>query len=341
MIFTLARKGIILLSTIIVFSCLLIFVARAGEYHGGSLNVCSDCHSMHASEGGQPVTVSGVLLKSADGELGLCMSCHDGTNLQAPDIVAAGTSANPSDAIATGYSSKYGSSAGFYQNDYLTNDSTFGHDLRPQATAIAPLSNTYRKDGGLLCSDCHNVHGAANYRNLIADPNPLHAGAFPITLGTDVRETIPVNTQAPNPAVAYDSGNIGYVTTNNIQGWCTDCHDQLADNATGGAPAHFLGHPSGVAIGELNAHTDSNNWITPLGQGNTGFGSTVGDQTAGIPRLRYGSPTGSNQTVGINDTVTCLSCHKAHGSKYKKGMVWPYMEGGADSISGCQQCHFK
>jgi len=57
------------------------------------------------------------------------MSCHDGTDPEAPDIVAAGTAANPSSTVVTGYASVYGSSAGFFQSDYLSAANSHGHDL--------------------------------------------------------------------------------------------------------------------------------------------------------------------------------------------------------------------
>ncbi|MHB0935678.1 MAG: cytochrome c3 family protein [Armatimonadota bacterium] len=331
---------IMLVITTALFAAAILNV-QAGEYHIGEQNVCSDCHVSHASKDGAPVSVSENLLRSSTGEIGLCMSCHDGSNAMAPDIVSNGTATSPSDVVATRYASKYGSSAGFFQGDYLQSDSPYGHSLLPQAAATAPLSTSYSKLGGLVCSDCHDSHGNGNYRNLLTDPNPASPGSFPILIGTHVSETVPVNAQNPNPAVAYDTGNVGLYTANNLAGWCTDCHDQLAANGTGTPPAHYLGHPSDVEIGGAGAHTDSSNWINPVLTDRSGFGTDIGDLTAGIPRVRYGSPTGSNQTAGMNDTVTCLSCHKAHGSKYQHGLLWPHTEGGADMYSGCQQCHFK
>ena len=327
---------------------LAIFSANAGEYHTGQLSTCSDCHVEHASLNGVPVASSPKLLKSATGEVGLCMSCHDGTNGQAPAIVADGTFDTPTNHVGTPYTSKYGSSAGFFQKDYLTKDPDpqyyRAHSLYAQSTATVPLSNTYTK-AGLVCSDCHDPHGSPNYRNLLTNPNPNITGSFPILVGTQVKETTPVNAQNPNPAVAYDTGNMAFAVQNNISAWCTSCHDQLAP---GYNLNHFGGHPSDQVIGaawtapwqtypaDAGAAANWQNTGTGLG-----FGSAVGDDIAGIPRLRFGSPTTSNQTASSGDTVFCLSCHKAHGSQYTAGLVWPYFEGGADMNSGCQQCHFQ
>jgi hypothetical protein len=128
---------------------------------------------------------------------------------------------------------------------------------------------------------------------------------------------------------------------NNIGAWCADCHDSLAQNVTASSPAHFKGHPSDVEIGGAYSHADLTNWSAGGQSPTTGFGADVGDSLAGIPRVRYGSPTGSSTTAGSGDTMFCLSCHKAHGGKYKFGLVWPHHQAGADMISGCQQCHYK
>lgn len=314
---------------------------ESGEYHNVTESICSDCHTQHSSSQGQVLTPTENLLKNSMGEIGLCMSCHNGTDSRAPDIVSTGTSAAPSNVVSNLYASKYGSSAGCFQGDYLGAANPYGHDLNPAVSVTAPLSSTYAKTGGLVCSDCHDTHGAPNYRNLVSDPNPRHVGLWDILIGTQVKETTPVDASSPNPSVAYDTSNVAFYAQNNISAWCADCHDALSQNSAGSAPAHFKGHPSNVEIGGAYPHADASNWQFGTQGPYTGFGSDVGDSTPGVPRLRYGSQLGSNTTAGVGDTVNCLSCHKAHGSKYKYGLVWPYIETGADTISGCQQCHFK
>lgn len=314
--------------------------AAAGEYHWGSKAICSDCHVAHASKGQEIWTPTEKLLKNSAGQVALCMSCHDGSDIQAPDIAASGTAVSPSNIVTTAYTSEYGSSAGFFQSDYLTAANPSAHDMQPSVSISAPLSTNYTKAGGLVCSDCHDPHGTANYRNLISDPNPSNPGSHSILLNVNVNETIPVDADTPNPAEAYDAGNVSFYVQNNIGSWCTDCHNSLSQNILGVSPAHFKGHPSNVEIGALDSYTDLQNWLSGFQSISTGFGTEVGDGLEGIPRLRFGSSSGGSMPAS-GDTAFCLSCHKAHGSKYKYAKVWPYHESGADMLSGCQQCHFK
>ena len=133
---------------------------QAGEYHGAQQqDTCSDCHTSHASARGRVWTPTAHLLKNVGGQVPLCMSCHDGSDPQAPDIAAAGTAASPSSVVSTQYTSKYGSSAGFFQGDYLVSDNPCGHSLLPSSSVTTPLSTSYSKAGGLVCSDCHDTHG--------------------------------------------------------------------------------------------------------------------------------------------------------------------------------------
>lgn len=312
--------------------------ALGGEYHTGQSLICSDCHIEHASIRGEQQQPEGFLLKVSGGEVPLCLSCHNGSNGQAPDIVSSGNSTAPTLNVSTSYQSKFGSSAGFFQGDVLTSENPFGHDL--QRMGQTPLSNSFSPPSGLKCSSCHDPHGSANYRNLRSDPNPNHPGTSDVRLGVDVKESVAVNAISPNPAQAYDSDNVSFYATNNLNAWCADCHDQLSANHGADAPAHFMKHPVGVDMAPGNGrHLDVNNWLSGVIGAATGFGLGLEDGTSGVPRVRFGSPTGSNTAASSGDTVLCVTCHKAHGSKYKSAIAWPYRADANDSRSGCQQCH--
>ena len=106
----------------------------------GAHEICSDCHVAHASSQDESWLPTEHLLKYG-GSTELCLSCHFGSAPDAPDVIAAGSAASPSDAVSTEYTSHYGSSAGFFQSDYLSAANPYGHDLRPGVPVTARLMN--------------------------------------------------------------------------------------------------------------------------------------------------------------------------------------------------------
>ena len=67
-------------------------IAAGGDWHYGANMVCSDCHTQHNSADGQPMrtdndpTPAPMLLRRGNA-LELCLSCHDGSRPDAPDVV--------------------------------------------------------------------------------------------------------------------------------------------------------------------------------------------------------------------------------------------------------------
>src|ERR1043166_7687049 len=65
----------------------------AGEWHYGVSSVCSDCHTQHNSQNGQPMRTDNhpapapYLLRRGT-PLELCLSCHDGSDPNAPDVIS-------------------------------------------------------------------------------------------------------------------------------------------------------------------------------------------------------------------------------------------------------------
>jgi hypothetical protein len=302
--------------------------AFCGEWHtAGSLR-CEDCHVQHASERGQPLPggpFTYLLRKTTINEL--CLSCHDGTDATAPDVLS------PVQMYASTPSGESG--AGYFDPAGATNAN--GHDLGLLATV--PLQGAPHTMQ-LTCASCHAVHGNGNFRNLLTDP----AGD-----GSDIEVVKDTNVftefspdQPPTTAgsvAAYNSSNIAYVS--NYSRWCAACHDLLSTNSASTPPAHFNGHPSDVSLNEflVSRHTDPAHWVAGIGEG------FQGAQPGGILRVPYQSLQAkdlvSARTPRESDQVFCLSCHKAHGSPYSKALLWPYVEGQEAYIAGCEQCHNK
>lgn len=303
-------------------------MTQAGEWHVGASLVCSQCHAEHGSAGGEPIPggpYSTLLLKGSINEL--CLSCHDGSDPTAPDVLA------PVSMYAQAVPSE--SAAGHFLSAGTMN--LGGHTL---GVASAVPLNSAGRSLALDCGNCHDYHGNTNYRNLRYDPTG-GSDSIDIAAGVDVFwNAAPSNPPTPaGSAVAYARVNIGYKS--GWARWCGTCHDQLVVNTPTTPPAHFNLHPSEVSIGQGSAHTAVNHWIAGSGEGFTGS-PFAGE---GIPRVPYLQPQATDfttsQQVQSTNRVFCGSCHAAHGTANTMNLRWPYVDGGANYLSGCQQCHHK
>ncbi len=324
----------ILTLAVLVGALLACGAALAANYHTGSDLHCSDCHVMHGSYNGTTYNggsgIDNLLKGSANA---MCLACHDGTDTAAPDIVASGTAASPNNTISTAYTDKYGGSGGFFQSDTTTVVSPVAHDLFA-TSALTAIHGTWTSgSSGMTCADCHDPHGTTNYRNLLSDPDGDTTDAL-ITIDSDVylNATTPITSY-------YAAGNVGFNEPNDIVAWCTGCHTNTASDTA----SPWAKHPmdDNAEIADLSS-TLQTHWTTGTGNG---FDTDVDDATSGIPRVRF-AQTGTSfalvTTVGTANEVMCLTCHKAHGSKYDSTTVWPhYVDDNADQTSACDQCHDK
>ena len=179
--------------------------------------------------------------------------------------------------------------------------------------------------GGLSCADCHNPHGSANYRNLKLDPNgDSTQTTVNVSASTDIVETAitPTSTQ-------YKTANIRYKTSQ-MAAWCKECHATYHDTLGGPEPGSaWTRHPKDISIntGDINGHADYTNWSSGL--------------SSRVPVLDTDGTVPST-----DDAVSCVSCHKAHGSTHDSGLIWDDpatadLEDGSLMIKTCQQCHNK
>jgi len=323
--------------TVLISLSLLLVAARevpAGEFHTQG-QVCSDCHTAHFSQHGKPPAgaepggpFEHLLLFSSPTKL--CLSCHDGSDVDAPDVLAP---------VSTAYAPAEFSAGGFFEYSGGT-ASGKGHDLgvfpaEVPLSGMAPIS--------LTCTTCHDPHGNANYRNLRTKPGV--GPGTPVTHHNPAQPTDDVFEQVhpngSNPAEAFRLTNIAYRDA--MSQWCAECHDLMLPNQVGTPPAHFRAHPVDVEIGgATSGHVDPQHWLNGTG---AGFGTSTGDGIAGIPRVRFQNPTATGfetaQTASIGNEMFCGTCHFAHGSPYGAGATWPFKSPGntADAYASCQQCH--
>ena len=290
--------------------------AEAANYHYRETLICSDCHISHASvshgDGGDAASYheppNGGLLKSSSSS-NVCLRCHDGQT-GVPDVVG-GDINKPSEP----YDGQERAAGNFADG---TADNWKGHNL-PGQGSVGP--------GG--CAVCHEPHGNTSYRNLR-------------TLDGSGDELVAFVNPAATALDKYRRTNVGYA--GNIgEKLCGGCHSLGAlSNTRSRGREHFSRHPStsSEAIISMESGTssiDPTHWVSGVGSG-----FMVGEQE--VPRVPFAVSSASNYTdakaVSAANEVSCLSCHKAHGSTHAFGMIWPYGSGdGASGSSGCNQCH--
>jgi predicted CXXCH cytochrome family protein len=122
------------------------------------------------------------------------------------------------------------------------------------------------------------------------------------------------------PGQTSDRSTISYL--------CAQCHGQFhspIDNLNeGGSSSPWLRHPTEYAMknsGEYANYGGGSHTYLPA----TPLGST--DISSPVATITY-----SNDSI-----VTCVSCHRAHGSEYYKAMRWGYAESNTGGL--CVNCH--
>jgi predicted CXXCH cytochrome family protein len=284
-----------LVITIIIVVFCSVSIVNGGDWHQlshppsvPSQSVCPDCHTMHYSDKGKipepPTEIGGpfrhLLLTSTTNAL--CLTCHDGTDTDAPDVVYPVTYTSDT---AGGY---------FANSGGIASDNA--HNLGMPSGEIPPGSS----DSLILtCASCHNPHGNSNYRNLLF--NPAGSGN---SSNVDVIVYQTNTADGPggrSPADVYVPANIIY--QRGMSDWCNDCHPNFHGTSETGAPEPWFRHPQDLTISGRN-HADYTHWSGIISN-----------------RVEVESPY-DTIVPSTDDEVFCLSCHKAHGSAYKSSLIY-------------------
>ena len=131
--------------------------SMAGTEPGHAQLLCSDCHTMHYSVRGTapPGAVPGgpfveLLLTQTTNQL--CLSCHDGSDPDAPDV---------EDAVGYKPAGGYFSPGGIVVEG---NRHSLGSSDEPPGYTGGTWSEV------LTCTSCHEPHENEDYRNLVENP---------------------------------------------------------------------------------------------------------------------------------------------------------------------------
>ena len=340
----LMKEKKILGGLVMVISLLL---CGGGTGYAAVSGVCSNCHTMHNSQGGSPMGLadpqSALLLND-------CLGCHTttGTDPLSDDkgypFVKLG-SATDSNCLA----------GGFFQTNAVTSDNNANknHDIGSQAdpAGFDGGENTwYSGDtNGLSCAGTNGCHGnetdlddmaaisgghhnpSSAYRILYVDGDPV------IGYGAVDYEELIIKTPATTPVTTvgntqnvniYSAGTVGGSEAT-ISELCAKCHgvfhgaDGTPANGTTNAVDEWIRHPSDETL--------PSTW--EMGAGGYVFD---GDDAKNNP---FGYDNATYTTTKTQ--VTCLSCHRAHGTDNDDLLRWAYNDQNAGSgiDYGCLGCH--
>jgi predicted CXXCH cytochrome family protein len=316
---------------------------------------CSNCHTMHNSQGGSSMHTGygadeapyGTLLRAND-----CLGCHASENsgewknsLGAPIVYS--TSGAPSQALA----------GGNYYWVMNTGDG-YGHNPvelgNPDGTLSSPPGVTHVPTFNLRCTGgntgCHgdrysedsmagfhhqNEGGTLTTANSVAnsfrgllkvkgaeDPDWEKAPASGHNWYSG-SSSPPPQSEIPCRACHTGFGDLPYDT---ISGFCGACHSYFhrtdPDMYGGGgtqSSGQWIRHPSDTILPETGEYN-------------------------GYPTYSAEAPVGYTDVSAptrATAVVTCLSCHRAHGSPYPNMLRWNYddMVASGGGSGGCFTCH--
>jgi len=334
---------------------------------------CSDCHTMHNSQEGAPVAFTrdsygqkvastqpfGSLLKTD------CLGCHSQPG--AETIVSLGVSVVPivlnlTEPTYPPDGSSTACLAGGNFHWLVKNGDAYGHNVYGIASEDFRFPPT-QAPGGVArtgaCANCHGTlataqsgcegchvaqHHADNggvvvagqgqgwYRFLgsvmqrTGDHQPTAEGV--VGIEDPDWEQNPLSDQH-NTYQGKAGPYTNYLESGAIDQKCVGCHGQFHNETI--ANSTWIRHPSDVVIPDSAEYTGftTYNPLVPVARQN------VSSLDANFSTINRGS-----------DMVSCISCHRPHGSPYPAMLRWDYRDWpGTDSytqqpaLNGCAVCH--
>ena len=320
---------------------------------------CSNCHTMHNSQDNSLVNSSGPTSSLL---LDDCVGCHTGSNVEGgttPFVHNTGSvdynlSGIEGDTLAGG-TFKFVATDGYKGHNVAGIADTYdlssppGFDGgRPAADDSTPGNGSWSNEQ-ITCAGtygCHGSHSTTNpyqaiygghHKNTqgvaITSPGTAPAEGYRLLVGIagyedpewELTPTATLHNQymgVDNPGQSTETSTISYL--------CSQCHGQFHNpsaNLSSGGGSPWLRHPTDYDMG----NTDS-------GSEYRSYGNAANAYLPATP-VASSTVTSVKSTVTFSDDtiVTCLSCHRAHGSNYYKAMRWGYAESNDGGL--CSNCH--
>lgn len=359
--------------------CLALLGIALAVFAGNAFAVvqgaCVNCHTMHNSQDGAAVIGSGpveALLNKAS-----CAACHTGTNdgLDGNNIMNGTGIPYVTDTGEPTYGTNTLAGGSFYWVGTGSAD-TKGHNVvgvtdqdSVSALGYTPpgwdeanyVANGQINEGGatwnnqLTCAGtfgCHGEHGGtvsspvtefdavggAHHADDSTIDGSTVAKSYRFLFGIEGKEDVDWEyTNADNDHNQY-MGSSDTKASNTISYLCAECHGKFhtAGNSNGENGVNpWLRHPTDLDMNTLDAGTE--------------YKSYGGATNAYVVQAPVASTDVSAVKATVLQTagdaiVTCLSCHRAHGSPNDDLLRWDYADmvaGGGSGApgTGCFHCH--
>ncbi len=321
---------------------------------------CDNCHTMHNSQDGKPMTrpsglgPQGGLLRDS------CYGCHTGVNNPGspnPRTPYVFSVTEPTYG-ATGTSGGHNTLAGgsFYWTAQAGGDLT-GHNVNGIATPFVGIppggTKTFDSSHRLTCAGVNGCHGVLTLTSETAAMSQTHHAVE--TAQPKDGSTLALSYRFLNGIAGFEDPDceltVDILNHNQYKGI-----DRNSDSYTSSDSDKSISHL--CAACHSNFHTETavgaygaaNPWIRhPVDYDMGGLGGEFGDYGPG-GTYNLATPLGSSNVSAIKDKVfmgagdaivVCVSCHRAHGSPYNYSLRWDYLgwPGGVGSYNGCGDCH--
>jgi predicted CXXCH cytochrome family protein len=315
---------------------------------------CVDCHTMHNSQDGAAMSGNGiandVLL------LNTCTACHTGTNdgsNNIPYVIDTSVSTYGTDTLAGGSFWWVSQTGGDAKGHNVVADLLVAED--------GTLGNTPPGNGGtalatqLTCAGTMGCHGDRTIANNFGAISGAHHGDDSLMDGSSIANSYrflegvlgleDADWEFTNSASDHNqyqgvarTAEDGALDATTISSLCAQCHQDFHNGAgsvegSGGWGSPWVRHPTDFDMGD-----------TAAGSEYRGYGGGIGTYMVEAPVASASLASVISTVTFADDTiVTCISCHRAHGSPNDDLLRWDYalMDAGNGSSGnvGCFQCH--
>ena len=332
---------------------------------------CSECHTMHNSQNNQ-VVYSGVpspgLLKSS------CIGCHTTNNppVTSPTVPYVLYNSAPTYNFDGSKNTLAGGNF-YWVADTGGNDDKTGHNVYGISTPEASLtpsgfdSNYTDKDNNVLGNNgtwdkqlrcagaygCHGKHSSSIGTNEVLAIYGAHHTDDSVIDGSTVGKSFRFlygikgtedsdweftnSLTDHNGYYAVDRNSGSFPDKSSINYLCAECHGDFHSSSGIGSSSPWLRHPVDYDLNNVSSKEYGN-------YPNASYFNSVNSTGEYFVDVPLGNTSGAVKSTVLQSSgdaiILCISCHRAHGSKYKYDLRWDYVNWpGNNSKNGCFACH--